>query len=128
MERYSLGFDAGTQSVKVVVYDSDGNCVAESSHPTTINYPGPKMVEMDVDEYVRVTVQGMADCTGIMRSKGLDPEGISSVFGDGIICGIAGVDEQGNAITPFINYLDSRTQDDADSVNAMGLDIWAQEA
>ena len=125
--RYYLGFDAGTQSVKVVVYDGDGECVAQVSHPTTIRYPEPRCVEMDPDEYLALTIQGIRECTEEMRSKGLDPLEIRSVMGDGIICGITGIDADGNAVTPFINYLDSRTQDDADAINAMGLDIWGEE-
>ena len=114
-ERYYLGFDAGTQSVKVAVYDGDGACVAQVSHPTTIRYPEPRCVEMDLDEYLRLTIQGIRECTEEMSSKGMDPLAIRSVMGDGIICGITGVDSDGNAVTPFINYLDSRTQEDADA-------------
>ena len=95
-DRYYLGFDAGTQSVKVAVYDGAGECVSQVSHPTTIRYPAPRWE-------------------------------IRSVMGDGIICGITGVDENGDSITPYINYLDSRTQDDADRINSMNLDIWGQE-
>ena len=36
MAKYYLGFDAGTQSVKVAVYDEKMNCVASSSAPTTL--------------------------------------------------------------------------------------------
>lgn len=36
---YYLGFDAGTQSVKVAVYDEDMNCIVSSSAPTTLTYP-----------------------------------------------------------------------------------------
>ena len=126
-ERYYLGFDAGTQSVKVAVYDGDGTCVAQVSHPTTIRYPEPRCVEMDPDEYLRLTIQGIRECTEMMSSRGMDPLAIRSVMGDGIICGITGVDSDGNAVTPFINYLDSRTQEDADAINAMNLDIWARE-
>ena len=46
---YYLGFDAGTQSVKVAVYDEDMNCIVSSSSPTTLNYPEPGWVSMDVD-------------------------------------------------------------------------------
>lgn len=125
--RYYLGFDAGTQSVKVVVYDSDMECVAESSHPTTILHPGPTSVEMDPDEYVGLTVKGMAECAGQMVSKGLDPHDIRAIMGDGIICGITPVDEDGDSIAPYINYLDSRTQADADAINAENLSIWGEE-
>ena len=127
MERYYLGFDAGTQGVKVSVYDERMECVATSAGATTLSYPGPNMVEMDPDEYLALTIEGMRGCTDIMRSKGLDPDGIRSVFGDGIICGITGVDQNGDSITPFINYLDSRTQPEADRINSMDLDIWGEQ-
>lgn len=126
-ERFYMGFDAGTQSVKVAVYDSELRCVAESDGMTTIRHPGPRMVEMDPDEYLSLTVAGMAECVKQMTAKGLDPSGIRGIMGDGIICGITGVDEDGNSITPYINYLDSRTQGDAESINAMDLGIWGEE-
>ncbi len=50
-----------------------------------------------------------------MKEKGLDVTKIKSIMGDGVICGICGVDKDGNAITPYINYLDSRTKEDVDS-------------
>ncbi|MBQ9564518.1 MAG: carbohydrate kinase [Synergistaceae bacterium] len=124
---YYLCFDAGTQSVKVAVYSAEGECVAKSVSPTTLSYPHPGWVEMDVDEYYRLAVAGMRDCSGQMRARGLDPAGLRAVMGDGIICGIAGVDEEGHAITPYINYLDSRTQEDAASLTVRGLDLWARE-
>ena len=126
-DRYYLGFDAGTQSVKVAVYDAGLRCVAEASNPTTIRHPGPRMVEMDPDEYLRLTIRGMAECSEQMVSKGLEPHGIRAIMGDGIICGITGVDDDGAAVTPYVNYLDSRTQSDADEINAMGLSIWGEE-
>ena len=48
-------------------------------------------------------------------------------MGDGIICGIAGIDAEGNAVTPYVNYLDSRTADDVEALKALKLDIWAAE-
>ena len=126
-ERFYMGFDAGTQSVKVSVYDSDLQCVAVWDGMTTIRHPGPRMVEMDPDEYLSLIVTGMRACTEQMMSKGLDPSGIRAVMGDGIICGITGVDADGNSITPYVNYLDSRTQEDADAINGMGLSIWGEE-
>lgn len=127
MARYYLGFDAGTQSVKVAVYDQDMECVASSSAPTTLTYPHPGWVNMDADEYLELTVSGMADCARQMREAGLDPADTVVIMGDGIICGIVGVDEDGNAITPYVNYLDSRTKDDEKLINSWNLDIWGRE-
>lgn len=122
-----LCFDAGTQSVKVAVYSAEGECVAKAVNPTTLFYPHPGWVEMDVEEYFQLTLAGMKDCAEQMGRKGLDPASVRAVMGDGIICGVAGVDEAGHAITPYINYLDSRTQEDAAALTALGTDLWARE-
>jgi xylulokinase len=127
MAKYYIGFDAGTQSVKVAVYREDMVCVASSSSPTTLTYPQPGWVDMDVDEYLALTIHGMAECAKQMRRQGLDPSDVQAIMGDGIICGIAGVDADGNAITPYINYLDSRTQEDELMINSWDLDIWGKE-
>lgn len=127
MATYYLGFDAGTQSVKVAVYDENMKQVAQSAAPTTLTYPHPGWVDMDVDEYLNLTIAGMADCARQMREAGLDPADVAAIMGDGIICGIAGVDADGNAITPYVNYLDSRTKDDERLINSWGLDIWGRE-
>lgn len=127
MAKYYLGFDAGTQSVKVAVYRENMVCVASSSSPTTLTYPHPGWVDMDVDEYLKLTIDGMAECAKQMHEQGLDPTDVKAIMGDGIICGIAGVDADGNAITPYINYLDSRTQEDELLINSWDLDIWGRE-
>ena len=125
--KYYLGFDAGTQSVKVAVYGEDMKCVAEATAPTTMTYPHPGWVDMDVDEYLEKIVSCMGRCSALMREKGLDPADVAAIMGDGIICGIAGVDADGNAITPYITYVDSRTQEDEYLINSWDLDIWGKE-
>ena len=67
-----LCFDAGTQSVKVAVYSAEGECVAKAVNPTTLLYPHPGWVEMDVEEYFQLTLTGMKDCAEQMGRKGLD--------------------------------------------------------
>lgn len=127
MAKYTLGFDAGTQSVKVAVYDEAMQCVAQKSYPTTLTYPQPGWVQMDVEEYLALTIRAARDVTDEMKEKGLNPADIAAVMGDGVICGIAGVNAEGRAVTPYINYLDSRTTEDVEAITAMGLDIWARE-
>ncbi len=127
MGKLYMGFDAGTQSVKVGVYDENFRMLTSESLPTTLRYPHPGWVEMDVDNYVAIAIECMARVTANLRAMGRDPADIAAVMGDGIICGIVGIDAEGNALTPFINYLDSRTTEDVERINAMGLDIWGRE-
>lgn len=127
MDKYYIGFDAGTQSVKTAVYDLDMNCLAEKTYPTELFYPQAGWVEMNADDYLMAAKKGIRDCVQQLKEKNLNPDNIRAVFGDGIICGIVGVDENNNAVTPYINYLDSRCQEDADSLTEKNLKIWAEE-
>ncbi|ADK14559.1 predicted carbohydrate kinase [Clostridium ljungdahlii DSM 13528] len=127
MEHYYLAFDAGTQSVKVAVYDKNMKCVAKSSNRTTLKYPHPGWVDMDADEYLLLTRLGMKQCIEQLKKQEIDPNLIKVIMGDGIICGIVGIDESGKAITPYINYLDSRTQSDVEVLKKLNLDIWGKE-
>lgn len=127
MEHYYLSFDAGTQSVKVAIYNKNMKCIAKSSNQTTLKYPHPGWVEMDADEYFSLTKLGMKQCIQQLKKQGIDPNLIKAIMGDGIICGIVGIDESGKAITPYINYLDSRTQSDAETLKKLDLDIWGKE-
>ena len=73
MEKYYLGFDAGTQSVKAAVYDEDMKCVASCVNPTELYYPHPGWVEMDADQYLEAAAAGIRGCTEQMKKMGKDP-------------------------------------------------------
>ena len=109
MGKLYMGFDAGTQSVKVAVYDEQFRLVTSRSLPTSLTYPQPGWVEMDVNTYLDNCVVCMAETTSELQRLGFDPKDVSAIMGDGIICGIVGIDENADPVTPYINYLDSRT-------------------
>lgn len=126
-KKYYIGFDAGTQSVKVAVYDEDMLCVAKASNKTSINVSKSGWVSMDANEYFELTKKGIKQCINELKEKNISINQIKAIMGDGIICGIVGVDKDGKAITPYINYLDSRTQKDAEYINSLNLPIWGEE-
>lgn len=127
MTKLYMGFDAGTQSVKVGVYDENFQLVTAKSLPTELQYPRPGWVQMNVDTYLENCITAMAEVTSELRRLGRDPKDVAAIMGDGIICGIVGIDENARPVTPYINYLDSRTTEDVESVNARGLEIWGRE-
>lgn len=122
-----IGIDAGTQSVKTAIYDGALRCIATYSLPTTLHYPQPGWVQMDIDEFYRLTLACLKKCATDAAGKGYDLNNVRAIMADGIICGICGIDEEGKPVTPYINYLDSRTQADADAINAQGNSLWARE-
>ena len=126
-EKLYIGIDAGTQSVKVAVFDEHTNCLCSYTKPTTLTYPNPGWVDMDIDEFLNITIDCIKLCVDDVKGQGYSANAIKSVLCDGVICGICGVDKEGNAITPYINYLDSRTQDDVNYINNLNLEIFAKE-
>lgn len=70
MGKLYMGFDAGTQSVKVAVYDEQFRLVTSRSLPTSLTYPQPGWVEMDVNTYLDNCVVCMAETTSELRRLG----------------------------------------------------------
>ncbi len=127
MEQYYLGFDAGTQSVKTAVYDIDMNLIVQDTNATILNYPHPDDGEMDADQYLHATVAGIRNCVTKMKEKNLDPDNIRSIFEMGSSADCRCWDKDCHAITPYINYLDSRTKEDVEELASHHYEIWAKE-
>lgn len=123
--KYYISIDCGTQSTKVAIYDGDSKCLAQHSTSNQIFYPKPCWAELNADSYVESTITGIKEC--IRKSK-IDPKNIRAICGDGIICGVVGVDENLNAITPFIPYLDSRAEAEAQWIRESFEPIWIKES
>lgn len=125
MAKYYVSFDCGTQSTKTAIYRDDTICVAEEAIPTQIHYPAAGWAEMDADHYLQSVRQGIRSC---LQKSGIDPKDVRAICGDGIICGIVGVDAEGNAITPYIPFLDSRTAEDAKWIRNNLEPLWIKES
>ncbi len=125
MNKYYIGFDCGTQSTKTAIYDLNMNCVAEEQIPTIIQYPKSGWAEMDADHYLQSVRDGIKAC---VKKSGINPSEIRAICGDGIICGVVGVDEDGKAITPYIPYLDIRGAEDAQWINENLEPLWIEES
>lgn len=122
-----IGIDAGTQSVKVAAFDGQMQAICSFNKATTIYNPCTNHVQMDVDEFLNHAIDGLTKVSHYLRTHDYDVNNIKAIMADGIICGICGIDEQGQAITPYINYLDSRTVDDVDYLNSLDLSLFAKQ-
>ena len=54
---------------------------------------------MDIDEFLNITIDCIKLCVDDVKGQGYSADAIKSVLCDGVICGICGVDKEGNAIT-----------------------------
>lgn len=105
---YLLGVDLGSTSLKAIVYDPSGHCVASGSRPTRLDHPNPEKPEWavwqpeaiwaDTAAAVREAVAGLDDPR---RIRGLAVTGMGM---DGLP-----VDAGGRWLYPMISWHDSRT-------------------
>jgi xylulokinase len=105
---YLVGIDLGSTNLKAVIYDVQGNAVASGSRPTKRHHPNPDHPDWTVwqpDEIWGDAAASIRDAVAQLD----DPSQIRGVAVTGM--GMDGVplDEEGNALYPFISWLCPRT-------------------
>lgn len=70
MVRYVLSIDAGTTSIRTMLFSEDGSVLAVSQEPLTQHYPGQGMVEHDPMEIWGLCRRTIGVC---LSSPGIDP-------------------------------------------------------
>ena len=105
---YLMGIDLGSTSLKAIVYDLDGNMVAQGSRPTEKHNPEdhpewtvwlPENIWGNAAEAVREAVSQLDNPSDI---KGVAVTGMGM---DGVP-----MDADGNWLYPFISWHDNRTE------------------
>ena len=62
-EKYIIGIDEGSQSAKILIFDTKGNIVCEGKHPLKpYNLPGPELVEHPDDDWWDAICQAGKKC------------------------------------------------------------------
>jgi len=125
MNKYYIGFDCGTMGTKTAIYSLDSTRVAEAYRENRIFYPGPGRAEMDPNDFVRAVREGVREC---LTKSGINPSEIRGISASGIICGIVGIDENWNPVTPFVPYLDNRARQEAASIKSSADPVWLEES
>lgn len=88
MKKYILTIDQGTSSTKVVLYNTDGKKVVESTHFIQLIESSSNYIEQDPEDILLSIQKGINDV--LKRSK-INPEEIAAVA----------IDNQGETIIPF---------------------------
>ena len=100
------GIDVGTTNIKAVIFEPDGQLVAEASTPTIIHYPQPGWAYYDPEEIWQSVVKVLRQATGQLAEPGrIAGVAVASV-------GEAGVplDAAGQPTYDAIAWFDQRTQ------------------
>ncbi len=104
---YLMAIDLGSTSLKALIYDLDGNCVASASRPTEKVTPPdhPEWVQWDPDQIWK----GAAAAAKEAVTQVDDPSLIRGVAVTGMGMDGVPVDADGKHLYPFISWHDPRT-------------------
>ncbi len=106
---YVIGIDCSTTATKAVVWDSEGNAVAEGRASFPLSVPRPDWGEQDAEEWWRSTVAALRQATRAVDARRIGAIGVTHQR-ETFVC----VDEEDRPIRPAIVWLDSRPREEVE--------------
>jgi D-ribulokinase len=114
-----IGFDLGTQSVRALVADGEGEVLATASRPLQSERSGERH-EQDPDAWWQATADACREAVA-----GVELGRIAAVACDSTSGTVVLLDGDHSPISPALMYDDSRAGEEAELVNARGSDLWS---
>ena len=115
MADFVIGVDIGTQGTKAALFDGNGRCLATAFEKSRLHQPGPGVVEEDPERQVASVCRTIRAC--VLESR-IPASAVAGIGIDGQMAGIIGVDQAGQAITPYDSWLDTRCAPYIDTMKA----------
>ena len=108
-----VGLDAGTSTTRAIAFTPDGKPIAEGAAAVTLVHPEPGWVEQPADVLFESACEALH---GIARQ--VDPGRIAAIGITGQMGGLVLVDEDGQAVSPHLSWLDGRAAAEIERVMA----------
>ena len=104
-KEFLIGVDIGTQGTKAVLFRADGKCLSLAFRKSKLYQPSNRIVEEDPNRQLATVYQTIKDC--VTNTK-IDPSSVAAIGIDGQMAGVIGIDSDGNNVTPYDSWLDTR--------------------
>src|SRR5918997_111531 len=104
-----IGIDCSTTATKAVVWDSEGNAVAEGRETFPLSNPQPDWSEQNAEDWWRSTTTALREAARQVDTNRIGAIGITHQR-ETFVC----LDEDDEPIRPAILWLDSRPTDEVE--------------
>jgi len=113
-----LGFDLGTQSVRVMAVSESGGVLGQSSQPLNSRRQGARH-EQDPEAWWRAVVRVSRAVLADLPTSSIRGLAVAGTSGTILLC-----DRLGNVLTSGLMYDDVRATDEAQQINEIGDTVW----
>lgn len=113
-----LGVDIGTQGTKASLFADDGIVLASAFRKSVLHQPQAGVVEEDPERQVATVCQTIRECV----TKARVPSEVVAIGVAGQMAGILGVNGEGQHVTPYDSWLDTRCAAYIDKMNQTAAD------
>lgn len=105
-----IGIDLGSQSLKGLLLDPDGQLIGEASRPYDLECPHPAWAQEDPADWWAAMREVITELVGVAR---LAPGDVTAIAFASQVDGVVPVDSAGTVLHPAIIWLDRRAEDEA---------------
>src|SRR5262245_58812405 len=116
-DRYVIGIDGGTESLRAAVFDLQGRPRAFASSAYDTKFPQPSWAEQNPDDWWRAI--GIAVRQAVQEAK-IRPAEVAALAVDTTCCSVVALDAAGKPLRPALIWMDVRSGDMAAEVAASG--------
>src|SRR5215467_5860469 len=116
-DRYVVGVDGGTESLRCGVFDLQGRPHAFATSAYATNYPQPGSAEQHPEDWWRAL--GSAVRQAVQAAK-VRPGEVAALSVDTTCCSVVALDAAGKPLRPALIWMDVRSGDTAAEVAASG--------
>lgn len=114
--QYLLTIDAGTTSIKVGIFQTNGDLKTISTQEYTLLTPSSTKVELPVDVYWFACKNGIAD---VLKSSKINPEAIVALSISSQGETLVPIDKEEGALRNAIVWLDTRAKTEASEISKL---------
>ncbi len=115
-KKYLMGIDAGTGSVRVAIFDTEGNNLAYDIAEYGTTYPHNGWAEQDDKEWWAAMKKAVP---GAIKKSGVDPEDIVALTCDATTNTIVFLDENDVSVRPPMLWMDVRATKEAAEIDEL---------
>lgn len=112
---YLIGIDIGTSGTKTVLYDLEGNAIAQAAQEYPMRQPQTGWAEENPEDWWNAAV---ATLRCVIKNSSAAPEEILGIGFSGQMHSLVMLDASGCVLRPAILWCDGRTRSECDEINA----------